>query len=255
MLRRRWIQSLALAAAAALVAGGASAAEEAKQPAKAGEGSEAEKARTAASPLEQPVLIASNMPVFVPPNRGAPPMRLGGATRSAKAAARLPRIEALVPEEPGWTLESQPVLYWFLAETTQVPIEFGVQRVDPLQDVVKKRLATPARAGVQRIRLADHGARLEPGAVYFWYVKLVPDANDPEQDRLVGGGIQRVPAPAGLQAQLADPQTSRPHALAQAGVWYDAMDAYSSAIEARPADAALREQRAALLRQVDIEIE
>ena len=157
--------------------------------------------------------------------------------------------------EPGWTLESQPVLYWFLAETTQVPIEFGVQRVDPLQDVVKKRLATPARAGVQRIRLADHGARLEPGAVYFWYVKLVPDANDPEQDRLVGGGIQRVPAPAGLQAQLADPQTSRPHALAQAGLWYDAMDAYSSAIEARPADAALREQRAALLRQVDIEIE
>ena len=40
------------------------------------------------------------MPVFVPPNRGSPFTRLGGATRGA-STDDLPRIEALVPEEPG----------------------------------------------------------------------------------------------------------------------------------------------------------
>ena len=38
------------------------------------------------------------MPVFVPPNRGAPAARLGGATRSA-GNGEFPNIEVLVPEE------------------------------------------------------------------------------------------------------------------------------------------------------------
>jgi len=200
------------------------------------------------------VQVAAAMPVFVPQNRGAPSMRLGGATRSARQPdAALPRIEALVPEQPGWTLQAQPVLYWYLDSPTDVPLEFGLQRVDPLQQVVKTRISRPKQAGVQRIRLADHGVNLEPGAIYFWFVKLAPDANDPEQDRIVGGGIRRVAAPDTLQAELSDPSTSRPHALAKAGIWYDTVDAYSTAIEAG-SDPALEQQRAELLKQVHIDI-
>lgn len=257
MSRPKFIASLLLAAAVAMPASWSLGEETAPGAGKKEASKTApEKSKTAASPQEQKVLIASNMPVFVPPNRGAPPMRLGGATRSArKPAHELPRMEALVPEEPGWTLQAQPVLYWYLDHTTNVAVEFGVQRVDPLQQVVRKSLPTPKQAGIQRIDLADYGVQLEPGPIYFWFVKLVPDPKDPEQDKIVGGGIRRVSADPELAAELAKPDTSKPHALAHAGIWYDAVDAYSRAIDAQPQDKALRDQRTALLKQVDIQLD
>jgi hypothetical protein len=254
MMRRNRMPLLLLLGAALTLAASGLAEEPAgsnEKPAKKDAKSDAAAAQPDAS-----TLIASNMPVFVPPNRGAPPMRLGGATRSARRPEHeLPRMEALVPEEPGWTLEAQPALYWYLAEKTDVPLEFGVQRVDPLQQVVRKRLPAPKQAGIQRIDLADFGVTLEPGPIYFWFVKLVPDPNDPEQDKIVGGGIRRVTPDDALVAELSDRAASRPHVLAKAGLWYDAVDAYSQAIEARPADSSLREQRAKLLEQVDIELD
>ena len=45
---------------------------------------------------------------------------------------------------------------------------------------------------------------------------------------------------------------ARASAYAQAGIWYDALDAISNAIEANPNDASLKEQRAALLKQVGL---
>jgi len=250
MQGRNWILSLALAAALALPAISGFAEEAAK-----GDDEAASEAKKSDRAPEQPMLVASNMPVFVPPNRGAPPMRLGGATRSArKPVHQLPRMEALVPEEPGWTLQAEPVLYWYLEDETDLPIEFGVQRVDPQKQVVRKRLPRPTQAGVQRIALADHGVQLEPGPIYFWFVKLVPDPDDPEQDKIVGGGIRRVTPDGELETALAAPGASQPHTLAQAGMWYDAIDAYSRAIAERPSDTGLRSQRAALLEQVHIEI-
>ena len=254
MQRRHWISTIALATALAVPAGFGFAEETARDEAKAEQGSD-DKDETASSPAGTGLMIASNMPMFVPPNRGAPPMRLGGATRSArKPAQALPRIEALVPEEPGWTLEAQPVLYWYLEKNTDVALEFGVQRVDPQQQIVRKSLPRPTHTGIQRIDLAEYGVKLEPGPIYFWFVKLVPDPNNPEQDKIVGGGIRRVTADDALTAKLGDASTSRPHTLASAGMWYDAIDAYSRAIDSDPGDAGLEGQRAALLEQVDIEI-
>ncbi len=62
------------------------------------------------------------MPVFVPPNIGAPAARLGGATRSA-ASGEIPNIEVLAPQETGLTLREQLVLHWYLATATDAPIE------------------------------------------------------------------------------------------------------------------------------------
>ncbi|MDJ0852841.1 MAG: DUF928 domain-containing protein, partial [Myxococcota bacterium] len=215
--RRKWLPIAATATAVLLPAWSGAAEPEKQQKAST------EKEESAAAKPDAPLMIASNMPIWVPPNRGAPPMRLGGATRSARVDPALPRIEALVPEEPGWTLEAQPVLYWYIEKPTDVPIEFGVQRVDPVKQIVKKRLKKPAKPGIQRIDLAEHGVKLEPGAIYFWFVKLVPDPNDHEQDKIVGGGIRRVSTPDALASELAKPDASRPHELAKAGIWYDAI--------------------------------
>jgi hypothetical protein len=193
---------------------------------------------------------ASDAPMFVPPNRGSPMARLGGATRSAGADA-LPRIEALVPEEAGWTLEEQPVVYWYLARTTDVRIEFVVIDLDLGEPLVQADLPKPARAGIQRIALADHGVHLKPGTAYQWLVKLVPNPQDRSYDRVVGGGIERVEPTAKVKAALAQ-GGSRAHALASAGIWYDAVDELSRQIEAKPDDRNLWNQRAALFEQVGL---
>lgn len=205
----------------------------------------------AAPPGGPSAQVAANMPVFVPPNRGAPQSRLGGATRSASNSG-LPRIEALVPQEPGWTLEEQPVLYWHLERPTDVRVEFVLMRLEPHEVLVDTVLPRPAHGGVQRIALADHGVELEPGVSYQWLVKLAPKPDDDSYDRIVGGGIERVETPPELAARLAEAGASRANVLAQAGIWYDAVDALSRQIDAHPGNAQLLAQRTALFAQVGL---
>jgi hypothetical protein len=194
---------------------------------------------------------ASAIPVFVPPNRGSPMTRLGGATRSA-GSGELPRIEALVPEEAGWTVQAQPVLYWYLSKPTETRIDFVLLQVEPMKTLVEKTLPHPQKAGIQRVRLADLGVELAPGVAYQWLVKLIPNPSDRSFDRVAGGGIERVAPSADLEGRLSDPHASRAHALAAAGIWYDAIDDLSTRIDAAPGDRTLWNQRAALFEQVGL---
>jgi hypothetical protein len=197
------------------------------------------------------------LPRFVPPDRASPASRLGGATRGAGADA-LPVIEALVPAEAALTLEAKPVLYWHLSRVAPVRVDLRILALDPLETVLETTLPAPRQAGIQRIRLADHGVELAPGRTYQWLVLLVPNPEDRSYDRVVGGGIERVVPDAELRERLAGSGRERlPYVLAEAGVWYDAIDVLSQDIEAKPSDAQLWNRRAALFEQVglpDIEL-
>jgi hypothetical protein len=197
------------------------------------------------------------LPRFVPPERGSPASRIGGATRGAGADA-LPVIEALAPPEAGLTLEAQPVLYWHLSRLAPVRVDLRILALDPLETVLETTLPAPRQAGIQRIRLADHGVELAPGRAYQWLVLLVPNPGDRSYDRVVGGGIERVLPEADLRERLAGAERAHlPYVLAEAGVWYDAIDVLSQDIETRPSDAQLWNRRAALFEQVglpDIEL-
>jgi hypothetical protein len=251
-MRIRIISIVLLLAAGVATPDSGTPAEEAKQAETTApeQAKDEPEAQTASSPVDQPIMIAA-MPVFVPPNRGSPFTRLGGATRGT-STDDLPRIEALVPEEAGWTLEEQPVLYWYLSEVTDLRLDLVVMRVDPMETLLETTLPPPDSAGIQRIRLADHGVKLEPGVSYQWLVKLVPDASDRSYDRVVGGGLERVTPSPELQQKLGEPAASKPYALAEAGIWYDAIDALSQQIDAAPGNRALWNQRAALLEQVGL---
>jgi hypothetical protein len=192
------------------------------------------------------------MPMFKPTNLGAPMTRMGGATRSATGT--VPRTEALVPEVAGHTLQAQPVLYWYLAGKTDERIDFALIGVDPINPMLEVTLKGPFEPGIQRIRLADHGVKLLPGLDYQWFVRVVPNPDQRLYDRVVGGGIQRVEPSAELDAKLAAARQGDTHyALAEAGIWYDALDSLSVQIDASPENENLRAQRAALFDQVGLE--
>jgi len=192
------------------------------------------------------------MPVFKPTNVGAPLTRLGGATRSATGT--VPRTEALVPEVAGQTLQAQPVLYWYLAGKTDDRIDFALIGVDPINPILETTLEGPFEPGIQRIRLADQGVTLQPGLEYQWFVRVIPNPDQRLYDRVVGGGIERVEPSAELNAKLAAaPKDTAHYVLAEAGIWYDALDSLSLEIEAQPENENLRAQRAALFDQVGLE--
>ncbi len=191
------------------------------------------------------------VPTYKPPLRGAPGGRVGGGTRGSGREVFV--LTVLAPDHSALTVSEQPSLYWFISSATSLPIEVTVMDLRTTQPVLEARLAAPITPGVHRIRLADHGVRLEPGVPYRWFVTIVPDSDRRSKDILAGGAIERVEPPEGLDAKLAQASKEKaPFLYAEAGVWYEALAAISDLIESAPNDAVLRQQRATLLAQVGL---
>jgi Domain of Unknown Function (DUF928) len=193
----------------------------------------------------------ASVPVYTPPKRGAPGGRVGGATRGIQREVFI--LSVLAPDHSGFTTSDQPSLYWFISNSTSLPVELTVMDPQGVQPILETRIPAPVQAGVHRIRLADYNIRLAPGAAYRWFVSVVPDADRRSKDIMTVGAIERVEMPEGLKAKVAQAAKSDlPSIYAEASLWYDTVAAISEQIEAAPQDQALRKQRTALLAQVGL---
>jgi uncharacterized protein DUF928 len=202
-------------------------------------------------PDTQPKPAAPAVPTYKPPLRGAPAGRIGGGTRGSGREVFV--LTVLAPDHSALTVSEQPSLYWFISNATSLPIEVTLMDLRTTKPVLEARVAEPVAPGVQRIRLADHGVRLETGVPYRWFVAVVPDSGRRSKDVLAGGAIERIAPPDALRAKLAGaPKEEAAAIFAEAGVWYDALAAISDLIESAPNDAGLRKQRAMLLTQVGL---
>jgi hypothetical protein len=73
--------------------------------------------------LPLPVFAAdANVPVYNPPSRGAPGGRVGGGTRGG-GQRDVFVLSVLAPDHSGFTTSEQPSLYWFISNSTSLPIE------------------------------------------------------------------------------------------------------------------------------------
>src|SRR5262245_36734383 len=193
----------------------------------------------------------ASVPVYTPPKRGAPGGRVGGGTRGIQREVFI--LSVLAPDHSGFTTSEQPSLYWFISNSTSLPVELTVMDPQGVQPILETRIPAPVQAGVHRVRLADYNIRLAPGAAYRWFVSVVPDSDRRSKDIMAGGAIERVEMPEGLKAKIAQaPKSDLPSIYAEAGMWYDTVAAISDLIEAAPQDQALRKQRTALLAQVGL---
>jgi len=203
-----------------------------------------------APPAAEPSVPQPSVAVlYVPPEISFPGRRIGAGTRGMGRQASL---QILAPDHLAYTTEEQPTLYWYLAEPTTTRIDFTIRdetSVEPLADVT---LPQPAQAGVQAVRLADHGVRLRIGMNYHWFVSLVTDPERRSRDFTVGAWISRREADPSLRGRLTAAGGREPSVYAESGLWYDAIAALSSRIAAAPRDAALRQHRAALLEQAGL---
>lgn len=156
---------------------------------------------------------------------------------------------AFAPDHTGLTTREQPSLYWYLSRPATTRVEITSVNGQAENPLLELSVASPSSAGVQKLDLARHGVRLQPGIEYRWNVSF---DSDPKQ-RSNRGRIERVVPGAALAKRLeAAPKAGQPAVYAEEGLWYDAIAAIGELIDQSPNDAELRRQRAALLEQAGL---
>lgn len=205
-------------------------------------------AQTAVSPSGAE--SAAKVVLYVPPRKGAPApgTKRGGGTRGMNKS--VPVISVIAPDHVGWTLQAQPVLYWFASTEQNLPYEFVLIADSADAPAVETRLPQPAHPGIQQIRLSDYHVKLLPGERYQWSVAMILDSEEPSGNIVAKGVIERVDRDKLNQPLPRDMATAdAPRRYAEAGVWYDAVATISDLIHANQADEELLRQRASLFEQ------
>ena len=204
-----------------------------------------------------PVPVAPSPPrvpmklLYKPPaGAGNIPTRVSGGARGTGADTSL---LALVPEHAALTTHAQPSLFWFQSKPAKAKLELALVEPKKAKPVLALTSGTANQIGIHRIKLANHKIELQPDVLYEWTVAIVPDAANRSKDVIAKGVIKRVSSPGDLDKKVESvTDTEKAAIYAEAGIWYDALEAISNAVDAHPEDASLREQRASLLKQVGL---
>jgi hypothetical protein len=188
---------------------------------------------------------------YRPPMRGAPASRIGGGSRGGGGITV--DLSVLAPDHTGLTTKSQPTLYWYLSKPANARLDVTVMNEEKIDPLLEQIIGIPRSAGIQSLDLATVGATLKPGIEYRWFVSLTPDEKQRSNDIVASGTIEYTIPDAALKRRITgadEPTLARIYA--EDGIWYDALDSLSRAIQQHPDDAGLRAGRAAMLDQVGL---
>jgi hypothetical protein len=189
-------------------------------------------------------------PRYVPqPSFGssAPETRLGGGTRSGE---RRHAIQVLAPPSTGATVHGQPTLYWYLPRAVSEALEIVVIDAEAIDPLLELRIPDGLSEGIHGVSLAEHGVELLPGREYEWSVSIIHDPDRRATDSFAAATIVRIPSSPRLAAGLDAASTeARPRLYAEAGLWYDAIDAVHRLLSEGSSAPGLEGERRALLEQ------
>ncbi|MFL5289706.1 MAG: DUF928 domain-containing protein [Rhodopila sp.] len=186
---------------------------------------------------------------YVPPDLGAPAVRVSGGTRGTADAGL--SLDVLAPNQTGLTTQEQPTLYWYISRSVRADIRLSIVADTSNNTVLDVKVPGGATAGIHAFSLKGTRVHLALNTDYQWSVTAV-QSRDPSGDIVATGMIRRVHGST-LDRELR--ATSEAAATyARSGLWYDALQALSEAIRARPNDLSLQYQRSALLHQVGLAV-
>src|SRR5262245_37721236 len=162
-------------------------------------------------------------------------------------------LSVLVPDHTGLTTKEQPSLFWFISGDTSLPVELTISDPNASEPLLEARIPGPVKRGIHRVRLTDYGVRLAPGVGYQWSVSVISDSARRSRDIVGSGKIERIEFSTELQAKVAGAgKEDLATRYAEAGIWYDALEAASDLIERSPGDNKSVGYRTTLLRQVGL---
>ncbi len=203
-------------------------------------------------PAPTPIVVALALPQYRAPVDAEPRSRRVGTLRGR---TDLPAIRTLVPEHVARTLRPAPTLLWRLDALAPEGsrLEFSVTAPAAHEPLIREVLPRPATPGVQAIRLDTRGVTLPVDVECRWAIALRGDPEDPDTEVFAQGSVQRVTPTADLEARLAALDSrERPAALADAGLWSDALAELYELSVASPADEDAARALDSLLDQVGL---
>jgi hypothetical protein len=194
-----------------------------------------------------PQLFADS--TYIPPEVGTPSRRVGAGTRGV-GDAMLPTITVIAPLTIGYTLQASPTLFWAIEKPVKYQIEISIFRPDREQPLFEKAFNID-KAGVHSFSLKDAGVALEKNQSYEWFVALIKNPKNRNEDILTSGLIKYVDKSDNLQ-QCLSKNPIMYAAYAQCGIWYDAIMELSDAIEKNPNDSILKEVKRNIFKQEEL---
>ncbi|MBT9316903.1 DUF928 domain-containing protein [Leptothoe spongobia] len=151
------------------------------------------------------------------------------------------------------TLESNPTLWFHVPAQVQSDVVAELVLLDNNEQVLSSDMvALPIAGGVIGLQLSHD---LETNQVYHWIFSILNQPNSPSQNPTVEGSLQRTIAVPSLLAALNTAQgaPSRIQALAQYGIWHDALHGLALLYQAEPNNIAIQDDWASLLSSVGLE--
>jgi hypothetical protein len=190
---------------------------------------------------------------YKPPLRGAPTLRVGGASRGV-STVNLPNIAVLAPDHTGLTLTDQPTVYGYIsALPSQGHVEFSIIEEQGDKPIFEKVLDAQKSVGIVAIPLSETAVKLKPDTDYLWYLALIIDPSNRSLDVVAGGAIQMTSAQALARPDLkAMNAAQKAPLLAQGGYWYDALDTLERARAQPGADQSIQQMYLSLLKQAGL---
>jgi len=176
--------------------------------------------------------VKEGVPDYHPQPRGKTRVRVRTTDR---AGHTLPIPLVLSPDHVADTASPDPSLFWHIDSVppAHVKIIFTLNQESRIEPLVEVQLPRVQRVGIQRIRLAEFGVKLDLGVEYNWSVALATGAGEWSGDVFTTGYIRRVAAPPEMNREQ---QPASVNTYASLGLWYDALEAASDAVDAAPAD-------------------
>ena len=191
---------------------------------------------------------------YEPPLRGAPSSRVGAGTRGIQPETQMAEstiVEVLAPEHTGLTISPQPTLYWYVSQKTRVLIEVAIDVEGAYRTVLRIEPVEPSAAGIHAFELGGYNQTLATDTNYLWSATIVKDPAEEDTAARAVGAIRRISAPSSLTEKLGQtPGRPSYYIFAEEGIWYDAVETLSRAIDQGQDVVKLRELRAALMEQV-----
>jgi hypothetical protein len=188
---------------------------------------------------------------YVPPNRRPPKStRITGSRGCNLPGSSQPvSLTLLVPtDHDGLTISGRPTFFWYASAS--VPMAFTLTQPGVVQPLFEQQIQ-PQEAGIVELKMPQNLPELVPGREYRWSVTLICNPDRPSANGFVQSWIKLVPTPPDLTGQIATATSERDRALiyAQAGLWYNALEAISTAHRTNPTDKSILDERLLLLEQ------
>lgn len=223
-------------------------------------------AALASTPLNRPPVRRTALGLrgvrYIPPNRGRPRNTQATGSRGGNQATgprgctqsnqSLPTLTLLVPSDhDGLTTSGHPSFFWHIS--TPMPMAFVLTESGVAQPLLEQQIQ-PQEAGTIQMKLPKDLPELVAGREYRWSITLVCNRERPSANPFIQSWIKRVPLKPELTQQLTTAGSDHERALvyAQAGLWYDALAAISTAYTTDPSDQSILEDRFLLLNQVGL---